>query len=289
MIKRFIIRGVSKRFTGVKKVAPSKPDKPKAIIKQKKRQLFRYDPKKKSIFGIKPPFDPSHPGIKDLTLKAGRTTETATFLRKRKEVRTKVAQHIKIRKAKGEKLFKKTTVWSKPPTRLQPSPPKITVIKRTKFGKQVKKFTDQALTKEFGIAQKTGLIRAKKLGKKLNIGIGGVVKGPKIKPSKLKPGFFTSEESESMKGLTSMRFAKRKGLPSEPREGFDPFHSVSKILSKGKTQEIKGGTTFIERLTHPKTRKTSFFARKKFYTDPKWDIWKRKIKAGKSLKRHSKK
>ncbi len=47
MIKRFIIRGVSKRFTGVKKVAPSKPDKPKAIIKQKKRQLFRYDPKKK--------------------------------------------------------------------------------------------------------------------------------------------------------------------------------------------------------------------------------------------------
>ena len=184
MIKRFIIRGVSKRFTGVKKVAPQKPQ---VIIKQKKRQLFRYDPKKKSIFGIQPPFDPSHPGIKDLTLKAGRTTETATFLRKRKEVRTKVAQHIKIRKAKGEKLFKKTTVWSKPPTRLQPSPPKITVIKRTKFGKQVKKFTDQALTKEFGIAQKTGLIRAKKLGKKLNIGIGGVVKGPKIKPSRIRP------------------------------------------------------------------------------------------------------
>jgi len=229
------------------------------------------------------------PGLKDLALRIGRRTETATFLRKRKEVRTKVAQRIKIRKAKGEKLFKKTLVWSKPPTILQPSPPKITVIRRTKFGKQVKKFTDQALTKEFGVAQKTGLIRAKKLGKQLDIGIGGVVKGPKIKPSRLRHGFFTSEESKSMKGLTSMRFAKRKGFPSEPREGFDPFFRVSKILSKGKIQEIKGGTTVIERLTHPKTGKTSLFAKKKFYHDPKWDIWKRKIKAGKSLKRHSKK
>ena len=38
MIKGFIIKGVSKRFTGVKKIAPQKPQ---VIIKQKKREPKR--------------------------------------------------------------------------------------------------------------------------------------------------------------------------------------------------------------------------------------------------------
>jgi len=130
MIKRFIIRGVSKRFAGVKKVAPFKPDKPKAISK------FRYDPKTKSIKVLKIPlssYEEAHKGIGELFLKAGRTTETATF---RRLIKKHPKQGIRAHK----------------------------------------------------LAQLKGLKKVQALGKRHGIeGLGAFIKGPKIKPSRIRP------------------------------------------------------------------------------------------------------
>ena len=145
------------------------------------------------------------------------------------------------------------------------------------FKRLIKKHPKQGI-RAHKIAQRKGLKKVQALGKRHGVeGLGASFKGPKIKPTRLRHGFFTSEESKSMTGLTSMRFARRKGLPTEPREGFDPFFSMSKKLSRGKLKEFKGGTTVIERITHPKAEKAGFFVRKKFYSDPKWKEWKLKL------------
>jgi hypothetical protein len=166
-----------------------------------------------------------------------------------------------------------------------------------KAGRTTEKVTQRRLFKKFPgqkvkaqkLAQLKGLKKVKALGKRYGVeGLGVSLKGPKIKPTKLRHGFFTSEESKSMTGLTSMRFAKRKGLPTEPREGFDPWMGSSigfrakdlkkgLKISKGKIKEFKGGTTVIERITHSKAEKAGFFVRKKFYSDPKWKEWKLKL------------
>jgi len=161
---------------------------------------------------------------------------------------------------------------------------------KVSFKRLIKKYPgEKQAIRAFKVAQRKGLKKVQALGKRHGVeGLGASFKGPKIKPTRLRHGFFTSEESKSMTGLTSMRFAKRKGLPTEPREGYDPWLGLSigvkakdikkgLKISKGKIQEIKGGTTVIERIKHSKPEKAGFFAKKKFYSDPKWNEWKLKL------------
>ena len=100
MIKRFIIRGVSKKFTGVKKIAPAKS--PKLKIKK----YFKYDPKKRSVSIIKQSLS-SYPeaqhGVKELIWKAGRTTEAVTQRRLFKKFPGQKVKAHKLAQLKGLK------------------------------------------------------------------------------------------------------------------------------------------------------------------------------------------
>ena len=106
MIKKFAIIGVTKGWKGIQKLKAQKIPKPQVIIKQKKRQLFKWDPKRKSISAIQAPFDPAHPGIKDLILKAGRTTEAVTQRRLFKKFPGQKVKAHKLAQLKGLKKVK---------------------------------------------------------------------------------------------------------------------------------------------------------------------------------------
>ena len=110
MIKKFAIIGVTKGWKGIQKLKAQNVPKPQIIIKQKKRQLFRYNPKTQSIGAIQAPFDPAHPGIKDLIWKAGKTTEVATQRRLFKKF---PGQKIKAQKLAQLKGLKKVKTLSK--------------------------------------------------------------------------------------------------------------------------------------------------------------------------------
>ena len=110
MIKKFAIIGVTKGWKGIQKLKAQKVPKPQIIIKQTKRQLFRWSPKTQSIGAIQAPFDPAHPGIKDLILKAGRTTAVVTQRRLFKKF---PGQKVKAQKLAQLKGLKKVKVLSK--------------------------------------------------------------------------------------------------------------------------------------------------------------------------------
>ena len=110
MIKKFAITGVTKGWKGIQKLKAQKVPKPQIIIKQKKRQLFRYNPKTQSIGSIQAPFDTAHPGIKDLILKAGKTTAAVTQRRLFKKF---PGQKVKAHKLAQLKGLKKVKVLSK--------------------------------------------------------------------------------------------------------------------------------------------------------------------------------
>ena len=106
MIKKFAIVGVTKGWKGIQKLKAQKVPKPQIIIKQKKRQLFKWNPKTRSIGTTQVPFDPAHPGIKDLILKAGRTTEAVTQRRLFKKFPGQKVKAHKLAQLKGLKKVK---------------------------------------------------------------------------------------------------------------------------------------------------------------------------------------
>jgi len=179
MITKFIIKGVSKKFKGVQKLPAQKTPKIKSDINITK-DLSVQTKTLRSTFGKDMPKSwysspPIISGKQEIALKAARIRETNVLQSKVKSIRkataTKIKSGIKIfgKKSSSVKLFKKTSVWSTPPTKFNPNPPKIKIFKRTPFGALVKRKTDKLTGRAVVISKRRGLIHGERTAKKLGV------------------------------------------------------------------------------------------------------------------------
>lgn len=204
---------------------------------------------------------------------AGRKKEIKVFQSKVKKIQSAVASRVKSKQKQfGSKarLFEKKTVPVFTPSKITTGksyyfnpekPPTKDIFKRTTFGKLVKQKQDILVSKAFGLSKVAGMKQSEKVAKKLGIP-SDKYKIPKIKyKQKIKTTFMGDDDVlEQVKGgtpgteaLSSMRFAKRKGAPSEPRGNIDPYEGMSigipykKLKSMtGKSLKIKKPTIEIE-------------------------------------------
>ena len=93
------------------------------------------------------------------------------------------------------------------------------------FKRLLKKHPTQA-KRALKVAQLKGVKKVQALGKRHGVeGLGAYTKGPKVKPSRYQKSFLKDDDPK--RALKSMRLDREgshmKGLPTEPRESFDPF------------------------------------------------------------------
>lgn len=200
---------------------------------------------------------------------AGRKKETKVFKSKVKKIQSAIASRVKTKQKEfGSKarLFEKKTVSIFTPSKITTpksyffnpkKPPTKDIFKRTTFGKLVKEKQDRLISRAFGLSKVAGMKQSEKVAKKLGIP-SDKYKISKIKyKQRIKTTFMGDDEIlEPIKGgtpgteaLSSMRFAKRKGLPSEPRGNVDPYEGMSIGIPYKKLKAITGKGLKIKKPT----------------------------------------
>lgn len=200
---------------------------------------------------------------------AGRKKEIKVFQSKVKKIQSAVASRVKSKQKQfGSKarLFEKKTVPVFTPSKITTGksyyfnpekPPTKDIFKRTTFGKLVKQKQDILVSKAFGLSKVAGMKQSEKVAKKLGIP-SDKYKIPKIKyKQKIKTTFMGDDDVlEQVKGgtpgteaLSSMRFAKRKGAPSEPRGNIDPYEGMSIGIPYKKFKSMTGKSLKIKKPT----------------------------------------
>ena len=200
---------------------------------------------------------------------AGRKKEIKVFQSKVKKIQSAVASRVRSKQKQfGSKarLFEKKTVPVFTPSKTATSktyyfnpqkPPTKDVFKRTSFGKLVKQKQERLISKAFGLSKVAGMKQSEKVAQKLGIP-SDKYKVSKIKYTQKRKTTFMGDDDvlEQIKGgtpgteaLSSMRFAKRKGIPSEPRGNIDPYEGMSIGLPYKKLKAITGKSLKIKKPT----------------------------------------
>ena len=200
---------------------------------------------------------------------AGRKKEIKVFQSKVKKIQSAVASRVRSKQKQfGSKarLFEKKTVPVFTPSKTATSktyyfnpqkPPTKDVFKRTSFGKLVKQKQERLISKAFGLSKIAGMKQSEKVAQKLGIP-SDKYKVSKIKYTQKRKTTFMGDDDvlEQIKGgtpgteaLSSMRFAKRKGIPSEPRGNIDPYEGMSIGLPYKKLKAITGKSLKIKKPT----------------------------------------
>jgi len=200
---------------------------------------------------------------------AGRKKEIKVFQSKVKKIQSAVASRVKSKQKQfGSKarLFEKKTVPVFTPSKITTGksyyfnpekPPTKDIFKRTTFGKLVKQKQDILVSKAFGLSKIAGMKQSEKVAQKLGIP-SDKYKVSKIKYSQKRKTTFMGDDDvlEQIKGgtpgteaLSSMRFAKRKGVPSEPRGNIDPYEGMSVGLPYKKLKAMTGKSLKIKKPT----------------------------------------
>jgi len=205
---------------------------------------------------------------------AGRKKEIKVFQSKIKKIQSAVASRVKSKQKQfGSKarLFEKKTVPVFTPSKTATSktyyfnpqkPPTKDVFKRTSFGKLVKQKQERLISKAFGLSKVAGMKQSEKVAQKLGIP-SDKYKVSKIKYSQKRKTTFMGDDditspiinrkgdilSPGTEALSSMRFAKRKGVPSEPRGNIDPYEGMSVGLPYKKLKAMTGKSLKIKKPT----------------------------------------
>jgi len=205
---------------------------------------------------------------------AGRKKEIKVFQSKVKKIQSAVASRVKSKQKQfGSKarLFEKKTVPVFTPSKTATSktyyfnpqkPPTKDVFKRTSFGKLVKQKQERLISKAFGLSKVAGMKQSEKVAQKLGIP-SDKYKVSKIKYSQKRKTTFMGDDditspiinkkgdilSPGTEALSSMRFAKRKGVPSEPRGNIDPYEGMSVGLPYKKLKAMTGKSLKIKKPT----------------------------------------
>ena len=200
---------------------------------------------------------------------AGRKKEIKVFQSKVKKIQSAVASRVRSKQKQfGSKarLFEKKTVPVFTPSKTATSktyyfnpqkPPTKDVFKRTSFGKLVKQKQERLISKAFSLSKIAGMKQSEKVAQKLGIP-SDKYKVSKIKYTQKRKTTFMGDDDvlEQIKGgtpgteaLSSMRFAKRKGIPSEPRGNIDPYEGMSIGLPYKKLKAITGKSLKIKKPT----------------------------------------
>ena len=200
---------------------------------------------------------------------AGRKKEIKVFQSKVKKIQSAVAARVRSKQKQfGSKarLFEKKTVPVFTPSKTATSktyyfnpqkPPTKDVFKRTSFGKLVKQKQERLISKAFSLSKVAGMKQSEKVAQKLGIP-SDKYKVSKIKYTQKRKTTFMGDDDvlEQIKGgtpgteaLSSMRFAKRKGIPSEPRGNIDPYEGMSIGLPYKKLKAITGKSLKIKKPT----------------------------------------
>ena len=200
---------------------------------------------------------------------AGRKKEIKVFQSKVKKIQSAVASRVRSKQKQfGSKarLFEKKTVPVFTPSKTATSktyyfnpqkPPTKDVFKRTSFGKLVKQKQERLISKAFSLSKTAGMKQSEKVAQKLGIP-SDKYKVSKIKYSQKRKTTFMGDDDvlEQIKGgtpgteaLSSMRFAKRKGVPSEPRGNIDPYEGMSVGLPYKKLKAMTGKSLKIKKPT----------------------------------------
>jgi len=198
---------------------------------------------------------------------AGRKKEIKVFQSKVKKIQSAVAARVRSKQKQfGSKarLFEKKTVPVFTPSKTATSktyyfnpqkPPTKDVFKRTSFGKLVKQKQERLISKAFSLSKVAGMKQSEKVAQKLGIP-SDKYKVSKIKYTQKRKTTFMGDDDvlEQIKGgtpgteaLSSMRFAKRKGIPSEPRGNIDPYEGMSIGLPYKKLKAITGKSLKIKK------------------------------------------
>jgi len=205
---------------------------------------------------------------------AGRKKEIKVFQSKVKKIQSAVASRVRSKQKQfGSKarLFEKKTVPVFTPSKTATSktyyfnpqkPPTKDVFKRTSFGKLVKQKQERLISKAFGLSKVAGMKQSEKVAQKLGIP-SDKYKVSKIKYSQKRKTTFMGDDditspiinrkgdilSPGTEALSSMRFAKRKGVPSEPRGNIDPYEGMSVGLPYKKLKAMTGKSLKIKKPT----------------------------------------
>jgi len=205
---------------------------------------------------------------------AGRKKEIKVFQSKIKKIQSAVASRVRSKQKQfGSKarLFEKKTVPVFTPSKTATSktyyfnpqkPPTKDVFKRTSFGKLVKQKQERLISKAFGLSKVAGMKQSEKVAQKLGIP-SDKYKVSKIKYSQKRKTTFMGDDditspiinkkgdilSPGTEALSSMRFAKRKGVPSEPRGNIDPYEGMSVGLPYKKLKAMTGKSLKIKKPT----------------------------------------
>ena len=205
---------------------------------------------------------------------AGRKKEIKVFQSKVKKIQSAVASRVRSKQKQfGSKarLFEKKTVPVFTPSKTATSktyyfnpqkPPTKDVFKRTSFGKLVKQKQERLISKAFGLSKIAGMKQSEKVAQKLGIP-SDKYKVSKIKYSQKRKTTFMGDDditspiinkkgdilSPGTEALSSMRFAKRKGVPSEPRGNIDPYEGMSVGLPYKKLKAMTGKSLKIKKPT----------------------------------------
>ena len=200
---------------------------------------------------------------------AGRKKEIKVFQSKVKKIQSAVASRVRSKQKQfGSKarLFEKKTVPVFTPSKTATSktyyfnpqkPPTKDVFKRTSFGKLVKQKQERLISKAFSLSKVAGMKQSEKVAQKLGIP-SDKYKVSKIKYTQKRKTTFMGDDDvlEQIKGgtpgteaLSSMRFAKRKGIPSEPRGNIDPYEGMSVGLPYKKLKAMTGKSLKIKKPT----------------------------------------
>jgi len=205
---------------------------------------------------------------------AGRKKEIKVFQSKVKKIQSAVASRVKSKQKQfGSKarLFEKKTVPVFTPSKTATSktyyfnpqkPPTKDVFKRTSFGKLVKQKQERLISKAFSLSKVAGMKQSEKVAQKLGIP-SDKYKVSKIKYSQKRKTTFMGDDditspiinrkgdilSPGTEALSSMRFAKRKGVPSEPRGNIDPYEGMSVGLPYKKLKAMTGKSLKIKKPT----------------------------------------
>ena len=207
---------------------------------------------------------------------AGRKKEIKVFQSKVKKIQSAVASRVKSKQKQfGSKarLFEKKTVPVFTPSKTATSktyyfnpqkPPTKDVFKRTSFGKLVKQKQERLISKAFGLSKVAGMKQSERVAQKLGIP-SDKYKVSKIKYTQKRKTTFMGDDdilesnvdkfgisrggSPGTSALSSMRFGKRKGLPSEPRGNIDPYEGMSVGLPYKKLKAMTGKSLKIKKPT----------------------------------------
>jgi hypothetical protein len=273
-LRKFKLKQFVKRGGQIKKLKAQKTPKVKhdinltkelSVQKQTIKSTFGKDMPKS--FYIKPPIIS---GKQEIALKAARIREVNVLKSKVKTIRkataTRIKSGVKIfgKKSSAVKLFKKTTVFAGPRaksvmtgidakgfstyTKIPVTQPKVSIFKRTPFGKLVKAKTEQLTGRAVIISKKRGFIHGERTAKKLGVTFPKGLKEmktqfakqtkywkrPSEKGSKIYRAKFGDPYTKGEKFTFARKQAKQEKIFSSGKGYFDPKSQSFKWRPKKK-------------------------------------------------------